>query len=150
TTSLASTNNINSGVGKLDHRLNDKHSFNGLYFISPGDGVFVDNPTVQILPGSLTNQYARSQVASGNWIYVPNAHWVNSLRFGYSHYFQVFQSQDASQNPQSYSLNGATYNINTGQTNPAYFGLPAITFTGYQFTPGAGWPKTVGPNSVTQ
>ena len=150
TTSLASTNDIYSGVAKIDYRLNDKNSFNGLYFISPGDGVFVDNPTIQILPGSLTNQYARSQVASGNWIYVPNAQWVNSLRVGYSHYFQFFKSQDASQNPQSYSLNGTTYNINTGQTNPAYFGLPAITFQGFQFTPGASWPKTVGPNSVTQ
>nr|MDP9112614.1 carboxypeptidase-like regulatory domain-containing protein [Acidobacteriota bacterium] len=48
TSSLASTNTIYSGVGKLDYRVNDKHSFNGLYFQSPGDGTFVDNPTLEI------------------------------------------------------------------------------------------------------
>ena len=129
-TALASTNTIYSGVGKLDYRLNDKNSFNGLYFISPGDGVFVDNPTSQIAEPWLTNQYARSQVLSGNWIWVPSSTIVNSLRVGYSRYNQIFASNDASQNPQNYSYNGSTYNINTGQTNPAYFGLPLMAFQG--------------------
>ncbi len=149
-TALASTNTIYSGVGKLDYRLNDKHSFNGLYFISPGEGVFVDNPTAQFAQPWLTNQYARSQVLSGNWIWVPSSTVVNSLRVGYSRYHQIFASNDAAQNPQSYSYNGSTYNINTGQTNPLYFGLPLLTFSGYNFTAGASWPKTVGPNTVTQ
>jgi hypothetical protein len=39
----------------------------------------------------------------------------------------------------------------TGQTNPAYYGLPQISFQGgYSFVLGAGWPKTVGPNGVWQ
>jgi hypothetical protein len=149
-TSLASTNTIYSGIGKLDYRLNDKHSFNGLYFISPGDGVFVDNPTLQVAQPWLTNQYARSQVLSGNWIWVPSSTVVNSLRVGYSRYHQIFQSNDSTQNPQNYSYNGSTYHINTGQTNPLYFGLPLMTFQGYDLTMGASWPKTVGPNTVTQ
>jgi hypothetical protein len=76
---------------------------------------------------------------------------VNSLHAGYSHYYQVFQSNDATQNPASYSYNGSTYNINTGQTNPNYFGLPTMAFQGgYSFQLGLGWPKTVGPNGVYQ
>ena len=123
-------NNINSGLGKVDYHLNAKHSLSGMYFISPGDGVFVDNPTLEVAGPWLTNQYARSQVGSGNWTWTPTSSTVNSLRVGYSHYFQVFQSQDASQNPANYSYNGNTYHLYTGQTNPGYFGLPALAFQG--------------------
>ena len=87
---------------------------------------------------------------SGNWLWIVNSTTVNSFRVGYSKYKQVFASGDADQDPQNYSYNGSTYHINTGQTNPAYFGLPAMTFTGYQMILGASWPKTVGPNTVSQ
>src|SRR5215469_10264478 len=93
-TSLASENQINSGLGKLDYHLNPHHSFSGLYFVSPGNGVFVDNPTLEIAQPWLTNQYARSQVMSGNWTWVASNSTVNSLRVGYSRYYQVFQSVD--------------------------------------------------------
>ena len=150
-TALANQNTIYSGVGKLDYRLNDKHSFNGLYFISPGSGTFVDAPTTQVANQWLTDQYAKSQVLSGNWLWIVNSTTVNSFRVGYSRYHQIFNSADGSENPQSYAFNGATYNINTGQTNPLYFGLPAISFqSGYNMTLGASWPKTVGPNQVDQ
>ncbi|MBV8846091.1 MAG: TonB-dependent receptor [Bryobacterales bacterium] len=150
-TALASTNQINSGLGKLDYHLNSKHTFSGLYFISPGDGVFVDNPTLEIAAPWLTSQYARSQVGSGSWTWVPNSTWVNSLRAGYSHYYQTFRSVDANQNPANYAYNGSTYHLYTGQTNPAYFGLPTLAFQGgYSFQLGLGWPKTVGPDGVWQ
>ena len=149
-TSLTSTNNINSGVGKIDFHPNSKNSISGMYFISPGNGTFVDNPGAQIAPQWLTNQYARSQVGSGNWIWTPTPTVVNSVRFGYSHYYQTFFSVDASQNPANYSYNGSTYHIYTGQTNPAYYGLPLMTFPGYAFQLGLNWPKTVGPDGVWQ
>ena len=150
-TSVASVNKIDSGLVKVDYRLNSKNSFSGMYFISPGAGLLVDAPTTQIAQQWLTNQYARSQVGSGNWTWVPSSTVVNSLRVGYSHYFQVFNSADSTQNPANYNFNGNTYHIFTGQTNPAYYGLPAITFQGgYSFQLGASWPKTVGPNGVYQ
>jgi hypothetical protein len=150
-TSLNSENRIDSGLVKVDYRLNSKHSLSGMYFISPGNGVFVDNPTLEIAGPWLTNQYARSQVGSGNWTWVPSSTVVNSLRAGYSHYYQVFASVDASQNPANYNYNGNTYHIYTGQTNPAYFGLPTLAFQGgFSFQLGLGWPKTVGPNGVYQ
>ncbi len=149
-TALSSENNINSGLGKIDYHLNSKHSISGMYFISPGNGVFVDNPTAQVAAPWLTNQYARSQVGSGNWIWTPTSSTVNSFRFGYSHYYQIFQSQDHTQNPADYSYNGATYHIYTGQANPAYYGLPLMNFSGFSFQLGLGWPKTVGPDGVWQ
>jgi Carboxypeptidase regulatory-like domain len=150
-TALASVNNINSGVGKIDYHPNAKNSVSGMYFISPGSGTFVDNPTLQIAQPWLTEQYARSQVGSGNWIWTPTTSMVNSLRVGYSHYYQTFFSADGSQNPANYSYNGTVYNIYTGQNNPAYYGLPAMTMTGgYSFEFGLGWPKTVGPDGVWQ
>src|SRR6266436_1773961 len=150
-TSLNSQNKIYSGVGKIDYHINEKHSLNGMYFISPGSGTFVDDPGKQINPLWLTVQYARSQVGSVGWTYVPNSKWVNSFRFGYSHYYQTFTAGDAGQDPANYSFNGSTYHFYTGQTNKAYFGLPRIRIGDFpNFQLGIGWPKTVGPDSVWQ
>ncbi len=152
-TALASDNSIFSGVGKLDYHLNDKNSFNGLFFQSPGSGTFVDNPTAELSQQWLTTQYAKSQVYSGNWVYVASPTIVNSLRVGDSRYYQVFGAGDSSQNPMSYNYNGSTYSINTGQTDPYYFGLPRIqikSYTGFTLGNPGSWPKTVGPDSVYQ
>jgi hypothetical protein len=152
-TALASTNSIFSGVGKLDYHLNEKNSFNGMFFMSPGSGTFVDAPSSEIAPQWLTTQYARSQVISGNWIYVPSATWVNSLRIGVSRYHQIFGTPDVSENPANYSYNGATYNMYTGQNDPVFGGFPRITISGFpsfQLGGPVSWPKTVGPDSVSQ
>ncbi|MBV9742181.1 MAG: hypothetical protein JO099_00330 [Acidobacteriia bacterium] len=150
-TSIPSQNTINSGLAKVDYHINSKHTLSGMYFISPGNGIFADNATLQIAQPWLTDQYARSQVGSGNWLWTPTPSMVNSFRFGYSHYYQTFASEDAAQNPANYSYNGTTYHFYTGQTNPAYYGLPAILFQGgYSFELGAAWPKTVGPDGVWQ
>ncbi len=36
-TSINTTNTIDAGMAKIDYHLNDKHSINGMYFISPGE-----------------------------------------------------------------------------------------------------------------
>jgi hypothetical protein len=148
-TSINSSNRIDSGMAKIDYHLNDKHSINGMYFISPGNGILSDNTLVQLTPAQLTVQYARAQVFAANWTYIPSSTWVNEARFGYSHYFQTFVSNDHTQDPANYAFNGATYHLFSGQTNPAYFGLPVISFSStHQFELGASWPKTVGPDGV--
>jgi hypothetical protein len=151
TTDLNSVNEINSGLVKGDYHINDKNTLTGMYFISPGNGILADDPGRQLDPQYLTNQYARSQVGSGAWTWTPSSTWVNEARVGYSHYYQVFQSEDHAIDPASYTFHGQPYPIFTGQTNSAYFGLPRIrinSFKGWQA--GASWPKTVGPDSVTQ
>ena len=75
-------NSIFSGVGRLDYRINEKNSINGMFFMSPGNGTFVDDALHEMAPQWLTTQYARSQVISGNWVYVATPTVVNSLRIG--------------------------------------------------------------------
>jgi hypothetical protein len=41
------------------------------------------------------------------------------------------------------------YAMNTGVTNPLFFGLPRIVISGYTFT-GGNWPKIVGPDQNTE
>jgi hypothetical protein len=143
-TSLATTNKVDSGVGKIDYHINDKHSLSGMYFISPGIGTFVDNPPREVDPRWLTLQYARSQVGSVGWTYVPNSRWVNSFRFGYSHYYQTFNSVDHGVDPK-------TYGINTGVTDKNNFGFPELRIDGFNgMQLGLGWPKIVGPDGVWQ
>lgn len=150
-TSLNTSNRIESGMAKVDYHLNEKNSINGMYFISPGSGLLVDNNLLQLNPAQLTIQYARSQVFAGNWTFTPSSTWVNEARVGYSHYYQTYLSNDHAEDPASYAFNGSTYSLFTGQTNPAYFGLPQIRFSSYSnFSLGASWPKTVGPDGVLQ
>ncbi len=152
-TALASSNSIFSGVGKLDYRINDKNSLNGMFFMSPGTGTFVDAPASEIAQQWLTTQYARSQVISGNWVYVASPTIVNSLRVGVSRYHQIFGTPDVGENPASYLYNGATYNFYTGQNDPTFGGFPRLQISGFpsfQLGGPASWPKTVGPDSVYQ
>jgi Carboxypeptidase regulatory-like domain/TonB dependent receptor len=150
-TNLNSTNLVNSGLAKIDYHINDKNTLSGMYFISPGGGNFVDNAGREVATAWLTNQYARSQVGSGNWTWTPSSNWVNEARVGYSHYYQVFQSVDHTQDPANYAFNGVTYHIYTGQTNPTYFGFPRMRINGFSgLQLGIQWPKTVGPDAVLQ
>jgi Carboxypeptidase regulatory-like domain/TonB dependent receptor-like, beta-barrel len=150
-TDLNSNNRIDSGLVKVDYHINDKNTLSGMYFISPGNGIFVDNAGREVAPAWLTDQYARSQVGSGSWTWVPSSSWVNEARVGYSHYYQLFQSNDHTQDPANYSFNGSTYHMYTGQTNPAYFGFPRMRINGFSgLQLGIQWPKTVGPDGVLQ
>ncbi len=147
---LPNSNRIDSGLGKINYHLSDKHSISGMYFISPGSGILNDAPGTQTNPLWETNQYARSQVFETSWTWTPNSNWVNDARVGYSHYFQNFEAQDAGNNAANYKFNGHTYNINTGQTVPLYYGMPTIVVSGFTGDLGAGWPKIVGPDGVLQ
>jgi len=149
-TGLLSTNLIYSGVGKVDYHINQNNTINAMYFISPGSGLFVDNTGLEVATPWITSQYARSQAFSANWTWTPSSNWVNEFRVGYSHYTQIFVTPDSNQNPANYAYNGSTYHIYTGQTNPAYFGLPIFTFQNglANFQIGGSWPKYVGPDGV--
>lgn len=146
---LLNNNRIDSGLGKVNYHINDKHSLSALYYISPGSGQDNDSPA-QSNPVWETNQYARSMAFAGNWTYTPSSTWVNEARVGYAHYYQSFLSFDNTDNPANYTFKGSTYSINTGQTNPLYFGFPGLSISGLSGALGAGWPKIVGPDGVLQ
>lgn len=147
---LPNTNRIDSGLAKINYHLSEKHSISGMYFISPGSGLLNDAPGTQTNQAWETNQYARSQVFAGSWTWTPNSTWVNEARVGYSHYFQNFEANDAGNNTSNYSFEGQTYNINTGQSNPFYYGMPTIVIGSFTGDLGAGWPKVVGPDGILE
>ena len=142
-TSVPSTNAIHGGLGKLDYHINDHNSLNGMYFFSQGSGAVVGDPTTIVRPEWLNQQYARAQAALGSWTWTPTSTLVNEFRFGYSHYYQDFESNDHTLNPASYPFNGATYVMPTGITNPFYFGMPVITINGLANRNGIG--QSIGP-----
>jgi hypothetical protein len=150
-TAVPSTNTIHGGLGKLDYHIGDHHSFAGMYFFSQGDGAVVGDPTTIVRPEWLNLQHARAQAALGSWSWIPNSTWVNEFRFGYSHYFQDFESGDHTLNPASYPFNGATYVMPTGITNPFYFGMPVISIGPPHNQNGIGQsigPHITGPEGV--
>lgn len=158
-TDLLSQNLIDGGLAKINYHLNDKNQLEGMYFISQGDTTSVDSPVSEVSSNWISAQHARSQAVSGDWAYTPNSTVVNEVRFGYSHYYQLFLGTDSSQNPANYSFNGQTYEFPTG-INPAgfgglsYGGAPDIRLQGFNAFPsnaiGVGWPKLVGPDGVTE
>ena len=142
-TSVPSTNAIHGGLGKIDYHLNDHNQLTGMYFFSQGNGAVVGDPTTIVRPEWLNLQHARAQAVLGSWAWTPSSTLVNEFRFGYSHYFQDFESGDHTLNPASYPFNGATYVMPTGITNPFYFGMPVISIGGLSNRNGIG--QSIGP-----
>ena len=152
---LVSNNVINGGLGKVDYRPDNKNQLEGMYFISEGNNIAVDNPGPEISTNWLSAQHARSMAASGDWVYTSSSSRINDLRFGYAHYYQTFFGSDISQNPASYNFNGQTYEMPTGlggPSNPLFNGFPGLSFSGASttFAIGVGWPKIIGPDGVME
>ncbi|MBZ5660240.1 MAG: TonB-dependent receptor [Acidobacteriia bacterium] len=146
---LVSTNSQKNGVAKVDYHINDKHSLSGMYFNGRGGGIWNDGAYQVGLPGSsnspwMSNLYGRVQVGSGAWTWTPNSTVVNEARAGYSYFHQTYDSVDANVNPLSYG-------INTGVTDPRFFGFPFIRinpFSATNFRLGGNWPKHPGPTGA--
>ena len=149
---MASTNSVNGGLAKINYRINDKNSVEGMYFISQGDALGDDGPGSEVSTSWVSAQHARSQAYSADWSWVPNSTWVNDARFGYSHYYQTFFGADIKQSAASDNFLGNVYEIPTGITNPLYGGTPGMTITnsGFGNGIGIGWPKIIGPDGVLQ
>ncbi len=134
---------VDNVVAKLDYRLSDQHSISGTYFFGNNSGTVEDFPELQ--QKWLSDIHTRAQVVGGNWIWTPNARWVNELRAGYNRLYQPTLPGDL-------NTPASSYGLNTGVTGPETGGLPRIGFGGY-FFPGLGgfkWPKFQGPDSITQ
>jgi hypothetical protein len=134
---------VENMVGKLDYRLNDRHSVSGMYFFGDNRGIVEDFPELQSFWRS--DIHTRAQVAGGSWTWVPNGRWVNEARFGYNRLYQPTLPGDLNKPASAYGLN-------TGVSGPFTGGLPRIGFGGY-FFPGLGgfkWPKFQGPDTITQ
>jgi hypothetical protein len=151
--SIADVNNTYNGLAKVDYHPNDKNTLSGMFFIGDGSGTWDDN-VANINSGFYESLFpVNARVGSGSWTYVPNSSYVNELKVGYTHYRLPFFAVDHNANTSApWGLaNGIPtgYAMNTGVTNPLFFGLPRIVISGYTFT-GGNWPKIVGPDQNTE
>jgi Carboxypeptidase regulatory-like domain/TonB dependent receptor-like, beta-barrel len=130
---------INNGVGKLDYHLNDHHAFSGSFYRGEGSALGEDGVRTQPYFSQLGTMI--SNFLTTSWTWTPNSSWVNDLRFGWNHYQRETNVAD-------YQTPPTTYGINTGITDPKYFGMPVITVSGFtQLGGDANSPKTFGPLS---
>jgi outer membrane receptor protein involved in Fe transport len=141
---LISTNQQDNGVGKVDYVINSANSISGMYFNGRGGGIWNDRSDQ---PGAawLSNLQGRTQLGEGSWTWTPKSNFVNEFRVGYSRFAESFLSVDANINP-------LAYGINTGVTDPRFFGFPIIVINPFNasFRLGGNWPKITGPDGSIQ
>jgi len=153
TTSLTTTSGIVSAnfpsrfssdnwLAKVDFHLSDKHSLSLMYFIA--NSIVHDEDAAYLSSVFLTQQTQRPQVGNANWTWTPNSRWVNEAQFGAQYLLKPSFVGDHTVNPTAYGLN-------TGVTNPLYFGMPQISITGggttFTTLGGGTWPKIQGPET---
>jgi hypothetical protein len=135
----------NNGVAKVDYHINERHTVSGMYFFGQVDGQWNDAPN-QVKQDWESVLHTRAQVGSGSWTWSPSSRWVNEFRAGLDHLYQPGFGADHTVNP-------TTYGINTGVTNPLYFGFPVIRLNGFanfELGAGGGRPRIQGPDEVFQ
>ncbi len=92
-----------------------------MYFIA--NSTVHDEDAAYLSAAFLTQQTQRPQVGNINWTWTPNSRWVNEAQFGGQYLLKPSFVGDHTVNP-------TTYGLNTGITNPLYFGMPQISITG--------------------
>ncbi len=138
------TNREDTGAAKVDYHINDRHNLSGMYIGADGGGIQADGNYQQ--PQFLSIVVSRAQAAGATWNWTPNTRWVNEARFGWERLNHYMYAGD-----HTIPANGTTgYPLNTGITNPLYFGLPQIKVSGFSTLGGANWPKLQGPDTVLQ
>lgn len=123
---LISTNAADSTVAKVDYNVNPHNTISGSYFFARLKGTWVLSAD-ELQPQWRTLLDDRVQAGSGNWTWTPNSTWVNQVISGYDYARTDSTPVDNSVNPALAWPKG--YGINTGVTNPQYFGMPYIQIT---------------------
>jgi hypothetical protein len=151
---LSDNNSTYSGLAKVDYHPNERNTLSGMFFIGQGYGQWDDNPGAISAPWSETDLPFQNRVGSGAWTWTPNSTWVNEVKVGYTHVYAPDLSADRNANPASpWGLSNGLptgYGINTGVTNPTFFGLPLIFISGFTNLGGGNWPRFVGPSAYTE
>jgi len=109
------TDRTDNGIAKIDFRINDHNTLNGMLFVSDYLGVGEDRAYANA--SALSVEPMRDWVNNYSWIWTPNSHWVNEARFGFNRMTQDIINGDS-------SVPASKYGLNTGITNP--LGLPTI------------------------
>jgi hypothetical protein len=143
---LPNSVSVDNAVGKIDYRINQENTLNGLYFFGNNNGTVQD--AAQLQTKWLTQIHTRAQVIGLNEVWTPNTTWINEARFGYNRLYQPTF-------PNDHDVPASSYGLDTGVTNPLYGGLPRINVLGFFSFPlgglgGFNWPKVQGPDDRFQ
>ncbi len=132
---LTTNGPLNNGVFKADYIPGPHHHINGTYFTSKAVQ-FVNQTAGELLPQWELNLADAVQMYTGSWTWVPNSAWVNDVRVGAAYFNNSTLLGDRNMLPQNPYPGG--YSFPTGVTNPAYGGLPEITFSAFTGILGSG------------
>ena len=139
----ASSNNVDSVIGKIDHSFNSSNTLSARYFYGSSTQSFpLGNGGGNNIPNTNTVAPTNTNLVSVSLVSVVSAHQINEARFGFNRFREGFFPQDASLfgNPNtSIGLNTCLglvtgNNIATCSTtslasaNPQDYGLPQMTF----------------------
>ena len=134
------SNTSDSGIAKLDYRINSKHMLNGLFWVGNYNAVGEDHAMVNA--AFLDTAVIRNYTSVINWIWTPSSSVVNEVRFGYSRDFNETDPVDV-----NVVADGKNYPLNTGLN-----GFPNMYISGFFNSSNASlgsWrnrPGTNGPN----
>ena len=144
TPGLETTGPLNNGIFKADYVPGAKHHISGVFFRTRADQL-VNTAAGQLLPQWRNGVIDRVDFSTVAWTWIPNSTWVNDLRWGLAYFKNATTVLDGNVNPAANWPTG--YGINTGVTNPTYFGMPFITITGFTSQLGIGnnEPTVRGP-----
>ncbi len=144
TPGLTTSGPLNNGVAKGDYVPNQKNHISGVFFRTRATQT-VNTAAAQLLPQWENYVNDRVDFSTVAWTWIPNSTWVNDLRWGLAYFKNDTAMVDGNINPALPWPQG--YGINTGVTNPAYFGMPTITITGFtgQLGVGVNEPTVRGP-----
>ena len=135
---------LNNGVIKGDYAPGQHNHISGLYFKSKSLQT-VNQTSGELLPMWELNLSDDSTMFEGAWTWTPNSTWVNDVRFGDAYFDNSTLLGDRNMLASNPYPSG--YSLPTGVTNPAFGGLPEMTFTGFTGILGSGnrGPSTRGP-----
>ena len=116
------TNTSDNGVGKIDYRINNQHSLNGMVFIGNYFGHGADHPITASFWQN--GDPIRTYTITSNWIWTASSRVLNDFRFGFNNVNFGLVVDDASK-----FANGKDYPLNTGITSTG--GFPVINIAGF-------------------
>jgi hypothetical protein len=133
-------NKSNNGIGKIDYRLNDKNTINGMVLVGDYLGDGEDHPVVNNL--FKNGDPIRTYTVSADWVWTPNSRLVNDARFGWDKVSFSLVSDDANIFADgtgglctASGCGGKGYPLNTGITSVG--GFPTVTIA--KFAPLGAW-----------
>jgi len=137
---------VDGGLVKIDVHLGAKNTINGKYYIGTHRGQVVNSQTIT-QPYWRPSDDAWVHFSGGQWDYAKSSSVVNTLRFGFNHFYQKFETSDCEGSGNGQPDYGIPFGY--GTTKPVC-GFTNITLTPFSGSIGccSSFPKYYGPDNI--